>query len=37
VLLTNEQQVRFVREQLVRLDRARGFAISSFGGVDADE
>jgi starvation-inducible DNA-binding protein len=37
VLLTNEQQVCFVREQLVRLDRARGFAISNFSSVDADE
>jgi starvation-inducible DNA-binding protein len=37
VLLTNDQQGRFVREQLVRLDQARRFAISSFGGVDAYE
>jgi len=37
VLLANEQQGCFVREQLVRLDRARRFAISSFGGVDAYE
>jgi hypothetical protein len=37
VLLTNDQQGRFVREQLVRLDRARRFAILSFGGVDAYE
>lgn len=36
VLLTNEQQGCFIREQLVRLDHARRFAIS-FSGVDAYE
>jgi len=35
VLLTNEQQSCFVREQLLRLDRAKRFAISSFSGVEA--
>jgi starvation-inducible DNA-binding protein len=37
VLLTNDQQGCSVREQLVRLDQARRFAISSFSGVDAYE
>jgi starvation-inducible DNA-binding protein len=37
VLLTNDQQGCSVREQLVKLDRARRFAISSFSGVDAYE
>jgi starvation-inducible DNA-binding protein len=37
VLLTNEQQGCAVREQLVKLDQARRFAISSFSGVDAYE
>ena len=35
VLLTNDQQGCSVREQLVKLDQARRFAISSFSGVDA--
>jgi starvation-inducible DNA-binding protein len=37
VLLTNDQQGCSVREQLVKLDQARRFAISSFSGVDAYE
>lgn len=37
VLLTNDQQGCSVREQLLRLDQARRFAISDFGGVDAYE
>ena len=37
VLLTNDQQGCSVREQLLRLDQARRFAISNFGGVDAYE
>ena len=37
VLLTNDQQGCFVREQLVRLDRARRFAASNFSGVHAYE
>jgi starvation-inducible DNA-binding protein len=37
VLLTNDQQGGSVREQLVRLDQAGEFAISSFSGVDAYE
>jgi starvation-inducible DNA-binding protein len=35
VLLTNDQQGCSVREQLVKLDQARRFAISSFSGVNA--
>jgi starvation-inducible DNA-binding protein len=37
VLLTNDQQGCSVREQLVKFDQARSFAISSFSGVDAYE
>jgi starvation-inducible DNA-binding protein len=37
VLLTNDQQGCSVREQLVKLDQARRFAIPSFSGVDAYE
>jgi hypothetical protein len=37
VLLTNDQQGCSVREQLVKLDQARRFAISSFSSVDAYE
>jgi starvation-inducible DNA-binding protein len=37
VLLTNDQQGRSVQEQLVKLDQARRFVISSFSGVDAYE
>jgi starvation-inducible DNA-binding protein len=37
VLLTNDQQGCSVREQLLRLDQARRFAISNFSGVDAYE
>jgi starvation-inducible DNA-binding protein len=37
VLLTNDQQGCSVREQLVKFDQARRFAISSFSGVDAYE
>jgi starvation-inducible DNA-binding protein len=37
VLLANDQQGRFIREQLVRLDRAKRFAISSFSSADAYE
>jgi starvation-inducible DNA-binding protein len=37
VLLTNDQQGCSVQEQLLRLDQARRFAISSFSGVDAYE
>jgi starvation-inducible DNA-binding protein len=37
VLLTNDQQGCSVRQQLLRLDQARRFAISDFGGVGAYE
>jgi starvation-inducible DNA-binding protein len=37
VLLTNDQQGCSVREQLLRLDQAKRFAISDFSGVDAYE
>lgn len=37
VLLANDQQGCAVREQLLRLDQARRFAVSSFSGVDAYE
>jgi starvation-inducible DNA-binding protein len=37
VLLTNDQQGCSVREQLVRLDQAGKFGVSSFSGVDAYE
>jgi starvation-inducible DNA-binding protein len=37
VLLTNDQQGCSVREQLMRLDQAKRFAISSFSGADACE
>jgi starvation-inducible DNA-binding protein len=37
VLLTNDQQGCSVREQLLRLDQARRFAISEFSGVGAYE
>jgi starvation-inducible DNA-binding protein len=37
VLLTNDQQGRLVQEELLRLDQARRFAVSSFSGVDAYE
>jgi starvation-inducible DNA-binding protein len=37
VLLTNDQQGCSVREQLLRLDQARRFAISNLSGVDAYE
>lgn len=37
VLLSNDQQGCSVREQLLRLDQAGRFAVSSFGGVDAYE
>jgi starvation-inducible DNA-binding protein len=37
VLLTNDQQGCSVREQLLRLDQARRFAISEFSGADAYE
>jgi starvation-inducible DNA-binding protein len=37
VLLTSDQQGCSVREQLLRLDQARRFAIADFSGVDAYE
>jgi starvation-inducible DNA-binding protein len=37
VLLTNDHQGCAVRGQLVKLDQARSFAISSFSGVDTYE
>jgi starvation-inducible DNA-binding protein len=37
VVLTNDLQRCSVREQLVRVDQSRRFAISNFGGVDAFE
>jgi starvation-inducible DNA-binding protein len=37
LLLTNDQQGCSVREQLVKFDQARRFAILSFSGVDAYE
>jgi starvation-inducible DNA-binding protein len=37
VLLTNDQQGCSIREQLLRLDQARRFAVSDFSGADAYE